>query len=189
MSTPFREASAGRDFVGQNLKNADFRGLDLEGVAFSRANLEGANFSGANVSRADFSHAVLVDTDFTGANLDGANLRGANVARINVEGASLHRARVDSTYAGCYRGYKGTPDFGTGEPAALSAEPLPYRTVSGHNVRCTQCAGELFVETSALLNTRGMEMLDLGWLNRGTTVLTCHACGHLEWFARGVSRR
>jgi hypothetical protein len=54
--------------------------------------------------------------------------------------------------------------------------------VAGRAVRCPHCAGGLFVEGRAQLNTAGMSFLNLDWANRSAATLTCTACGRIEWF-------
>lgn len=51
-------------------------------------------------------------------------------------------------------------------------------------VKCTQCGGELFDDTNALLNTRGMTFFGFDWANSGASLLVCRACGHIEWFVK-----
>lgn len=55
--------------------------------------------------------------------------------------------------------------------------------LGGAPLKCSHCASRRFVERSALLNTRGMTLFGLDWLNEGARVFACSACGHLEWFA------
>ena len=54
--------------------------------------------------------------------------------------------------------------------------------VNGHKLSCGHCRGEAFSYRTALLNTTGMTMLNLDWLNKSADVFTCSDCGHLEWF-------
>src|SRR5580658_5886543 len=145
----------GEDFSGKQLVDAVFRGRNLAGQRFVGAVLDGADFSEAILEHTDFSNASLIGTNFASANLDGANLRGANVARINVTGASMHRTRVDAGYAGCFKGYIGTPDFVDGPSEADLEEALSsYETITGQAIRCGQCGHGRFRARRAMLNSR-----------------------------------
>ena len=53
---------------------------------------------------------------------------------------------------------------------------------AGRPVRCSHCGGTRFDEREGKINTTGMSLLDLDWMNRSATVLVCQECGHLGWF-------
>src|SRR5262245_713320 len=62
---------------------------------------------------------------------------------------------------------------------------LARRYAAAHQrVVCPHCQGDLFLEGRALLNTPGMTLLNLDWAQRSAYILTCEACGRIEWFAR-----
>jgi uncharacterized protein len=55
-------------------------------------------------------------------------------------------------------------------------------TVAGRAVSCVHCRHDRFVEGRAQLNTAGMTFFNLDWANRNAAILTCTACGRIEWF-------
>ena len=57
--------------------------------------------------------------------------------------------------------------------------------VAGIAVTCPHCGSTRFFEGSALLDSRGTSLLDVEWLGKGATTLTCARCGRVEWFADG----
>lgn len=64
-----------------------------------------------------------------------------------------------------------------------SNEPLIRRyEVVGKPVHCSHCGGYEFAEREAMLNTSGMTLMDLDWLNPSATALICEYCGHVEMF-------
>ena len=66
---------------------------------------------------------------------------------------------------------------------AMGEAPTGDRhTVAGKVVSCGHCSRDEFVEGRAQLNTAGLTFLNVDWANRSAAVLTCTACGHLEWF-------
>ena len=74
--------------------------------------------------------------------------------------------------------------FGRGLKAAvksLGTTPVHF-SIGGKQVRCPHCGGAEFESREVLLNTRGATLVNLDWLNRGATVLTCKACSRIEWF-------
>ena len=74
--------------------------------------------------------------------------------------------------------------FGRGLKAAvktLSTNPVHF-AIAGKQVRCPHCGGVEFESREILLNTRGATLVNLDWLNRGATTLTCKACTRIEWF-------
>jgi hypothetical protein len=48
---------------------------------------------------------------------------------------------------------------------------------------CQFCSYQLFYNQEVLLNTSGMTMFDLDWLNRSAVGLICAQCGHVMLFA------
>ena len=66
---------------------------------------------------------------------------------------------------------------------AMGEAPTGERyTVAGLSVTCRHCKGDKFVEGRALLNSAGMTFFNLDWADRNAAILTCTACGHIEWF-------
>lgn len=66
---------------------------------------------------------------------------------------------------------------------AMGETPTGERySVGGQSVLCGHCRCDHFVEGHAQLNTAGMTFLNLDWANRSAAILSCTACGHIEWF-------
>lgn len=55
-------------------------------------------------------------------------------------------------------------------------------TAGGKRLACSHCSHDLFEERSAVVNTRGLTLVGLDWLDKGATVLVCTGCGLLHWF-------
>jgi hypothetical protein len=148
--------------------------------------LAGRDLAGVTLRCADLRNVDLSNADLSGADLSGADLRGANLHGVNVKHANLHGAKIDQVYSqyltGCrLKGYDGEPDWQVVERPA----PTQGRfAINGIPIRCPICGGESFAIGTALLETRGLVFLELGWLNRGASVLTCKACSRIEWFAQ-----
>lgn len=70
---------------------------------------------------------------------------------------------------------------------AKAFEPARYQA-AGAQVRCTHCQGELFREQEALLNTAGATLVNLDWLNKSGTALSCENCGLIQWFVKKPER-
>jgi hypothetical protein len=60
---------------------------------------------------------------------------------------------------------------------------------AGKTVTCSHCAGRSFEKRHALLNTRGMTLLRLDWLNQKATILVCVQCGLVQFFSGASSPR
>ena len=60
-----------------------------------------------------------------------------------------------------------------------------YRAAD-RDVRCLHCTHDRFKLGEAQLNTAGMSVLGLDWLNDSADVLVCQACGFVLWFAKNV---
>ena len=54
--------------------------------------------------------------------------------------------------------------------------------IAGHELKCPHCANSLFYSRSWLLNTAGMTILNLDWLNQSAENYICSKCGRIEWF-------
>ena len=50
-------------------------------------------------------------------------------------------------------------------------------------LHCQVCGEDEFVERKAQLNTAGMTMMNLDWLNESATCFVCEQCGYVHWFA------
>ena len=48
---------------------------------------------------------------------------------------------------------------------------------------CQVCGHDYFWQRSVQLNTALATFLDLDWLNRSASCLTCVRCGYIHWFA------
>ncbi len=66
--------------------------------------------------------------------------------------------------------------------AALSGPDGSAFEAAGRRVRCTHCGGEEFRSREAQLNTSGMTILDVDWLNTSGTALVCMRCSLIQWF-------
>jgi Oxidoreductase molybdopterin binding domain/Pentapeptide repeats (8 copies) len=97
-----RDALAGRDFAGRDLRSIDARWYDLSGVDargallrdadFRGCRLQRACFDGANLSNVHFDDADLREASLAGADLEGASFVGADLRGANMSGASLFGA-------------------------------------------------------------------------------------------------
>ncbi len=58
--------------------------------------------------------------------------------------------------------------------------------ISGDNLICTHCGGADFETTRAKMKASMMNLFDLGWLEKTSTIYICSSCGHVEWFAKPV---
>ncbi|MGN0078463.1 MAG: DNA-binding protein [Coriobacteriales bacterium] len=68
---------------------------------------------------------------------------------------------------------------------AANGEPEGQRyEVAGKIISCSHCGNTLFTQGEAQLNTMGMTLLDLDFLNKSADIFICSNCGHIEWFAR-----
>ena len=67
-----------------------------------------------------------------------------------------------------------------GSPAQYSLMAKP--------ITCPHCNGAEFTAGEAQLNTAVATLLNLDWTNRSATILTCSACGQIQWFAQPPSR-
>ena len=65
-----------------------------------------------------------------------------------------------------------------------SREVIPGEySLAGKSVVCPHCQGTQFIAGEAQLNTAIMTLIELDWLNKTTTILSCTACGQIQWFA------
>ncbi len=75
--------------------------------------------------------------------------------------------------------------FGQGFAAQLS--PGRY-TAAEKVVLCPHCGHDAFDAQTAVVNTRGLTLFGLDWLDMGATVLACATCGRIEWFRTPPAR-
>lgn len=61
-------------------------------------------------------------------------------------------------------------------------EPPKAITRGGYDLICPHCRNDRFYERSWLLQTPGMTLLDLDWLNSSALNYVCSNCGRIEWF-------
>ena len=56
-------------------------------------------------------------------------------------------------------------------------------SAAGKKISCPHCGGTVFTAGEAQLNTAIMTLIELDWLNKTAVVLSCTACGRIQWFA------
>lgn len=61
-------------------------------------------------------------------------------------------------------------------------------TLAGKPVGCPHCGGREFREGEAQLNTAFTTLIDLDWIDKSASILTCSACGQIQWFAGKPAR-
>ena len=54
--------------------------------------------------------------------------------------------------------------------------------IEGKTLHCPHCGGEDFDSGEAQLNTAGMSLLGLDFLNTTARTFACRRCGRIEWF-------
>lgn len=69
---------------------------------------------------------------------------------------------------------------------AMARRDDPRWDLQGEGAPCPVCGFRGAVEGSAQLNTRGLTILGLDWLNRGARTESCQRCGHVRWSAPGT---
>ncbi len=52
----------------------------------------------------------------------------------------------------------------------------------GIGISCPHCNNNRFRIGEAQLNTAGLSFLNLDWLNKSATILTCSRCSLILWF-------
>jgi hypothetical protein len=116
--------------------------------------------------------------------------------RYAFEVISAGRGKLSAMLAQITRGAEpgieridGEEPEGEAPAADLTAlTPTGQYRVGERDVSCSHCQHELFGERRAQLNSAGMTLLNLDWLNTTASVLECRACGQLMWFIH-VQRR
>ena len=64
-----------------------------------------------------------------------------------------------------------------------SSSPSPGGySLEGKPVDCPHCQGTQFTAGEAQLNTALATLIDLDWINKSATILTCTSCGQIQWF-------
>ena len=70
-----------------------------------------------------------------------------------------------------------------------SRNPDPGRySLEGKPVHCPDCQGDQFIAGEAQLNTALATLIDLDWINKSATILTCSSCGQIQWFGKQPTR-
>ena len=70
-----------------------------------------------------------------------------------------------------------------------SKEAVPGKySLAGKTVQCLHCQGTEFSASEAKLNTTFMTLIELDWADKSATILTCTACGQIQWFGQQPSR-
>ena len=59
---------------------------------------------------------------------------------------------------------------------------------AGRQITCPHCGEHDFKDGSAQLNTAGMSLAGLDWLNKSAAILVCTNCGRIEWFLKRPER-
>lgn len=73
---------------------------------------------------------------------------------------------------------------------ASNGDLVGYRyEIESKPIICPHCNGDVFDCGEAQLNTSGLTLLGLDFLNRSVYALVCSRCGRIEWFARQPERR
>lgn len=60
-------------------------------------------------------------------------------------------------------------------------DPGSY-SLEGKLVHCPHCQGTQFIAGEAQLNTALATLIELDWMNKTATILTCTSCGRIQWF-------
>ncbi len=71
---------------------------------------------------------------------------------------------------------------------AQEEEKLGRFAAAGKQIVCPHCGGDDFDSGSVLLNTTVLTFLDLDWVDRRASILSCRGCGRIEWFSREPDR-
>lgn len=87
----------GKDYAGQDLKEAEFAGEKLQDADFSGADLRGTVFNGcrldnANFQKSDFSDGIAYLSNFKDADLRNMVLTEAMLLRSKFDGANIEGA-------------------------------------------------------------------------------------------------
>jgi len=52
----------------------------------------------------------------------------------------------------------------------------------GERLKCLLCGHQEFETRSVQLNTPGVQMLGMDWMNEAARCHVCERCGHIHWF-------
>jgi ribosomal protein L37E len=63
----------------------------------------------------------------------------------------------------------------------LKSDPISVE-IHGRKLVCVACGHDEFRKQEAQLNTAGMTLFNLDWLNKSATCYVCARCGHIDWF-------
>ena len=55
-------------------------------------------------------------------------------------------------------------------------------SIKGKKLTCVVCKHDRFAHRKAQLNTAGMSLLDLDWLNKSANCYVCENCTYIHWF-------
>ena len=70
-----------------------------------------------------------------------------------------------------------------------SKEAIPGEySLAGKSIICSHCQGALFIAGEAQLNTALATLIDLDWVNKSASILTCTSCGQIQWFGKQPTR-
>jgi uncharacterized protein len=64
----------------------------------------------------------------------------------------------------------------------------PGRYVAAEVPGAWHCRGEVFERGEVQMNTAGMTLLNLDWMNRSGAALICVRCGLIHWFTKEPDR-
>lgn len=75
--------------------------------------------------------------------------------------------------------------IGVGLKAAAKSIVTDYShyRVGDQRIVCPLCGHDKFDQKSMLVNTTGMTLMNLDWLNSSACVLVCRRCSRMELFA------
>lgn len=109
----------GRNYAGQDHRNANFRNQNLSGANFRGANLEGADFSGANLRGARFDsignrspassgesaafQTLMEKHGITPENITGMEKKGGDVMLTVEVPANANKAQIEADFHGSYQ--------------------------------------------------------------------------------------
>ena len=63
-----------------------------------------------------------------------------------------------------------------------------YKSKADLQINCLHCKNDHFIKSDILLNTRGLTIFDLEWLNQSAITLVCDRCGFIHWFSEEVEK-
>jgi predicted nucleic-acid-binding Zn-ribbon protein len=76
-----------------------------------------------------------------------------------------------------------------GNTRRSQSDPNPgVFSLEGRPVSCPHCDGTQFEMGEAQLNTAFATLIELDWLNKTASILSCTTCGQIQWFGRPPTR-